>query len=209
MARLLYIQSSPRGPRSVSNEIARQFADGYATSHPDDTIEVLNLWDAPLPEMNGAMLEAVYRSRSGESHTREQADAWQSVVRTIEQFKTADKCLISVPMWNFSIPYKLKHYIDLLVHQGLTYRWTPNDGFEGLAADRPTMIVYARGGVYSPGSGLEHLDQQSVYLRQVLGFIGITNIQEIFVEPTAGAPDLKHETLAAARETAARLATGF
>ena len=61
-------------------------------------------------------------------------------------FKSADKYLVSLPMWNFSIPYKLKQYIDLLVHRGLTFSFTPEGGYKGLVTGKPLVAVYARGG---------------------------------------------------------------
>lgn len=71
------------------------------------------------------------------------------------------------------------------------------------------MAVYARGGAYGPGSGAEHWDQQSTYLKHIFGFIGFTDIREIFIEPTEANPTSKVEALAVARQKAEKLATYF
>ena len=84
-----------------------------------------------------------------------------------DHFKSADKYLVSLPMWNFSIPYKLKHYIDLLVHRRLTFSFTPEEGYKGLVTGRPLVAVCARGGD-GPGSGAEAWDQQGKYLETYL-----------------------------------------
>jgi FMN-dependent NADH-azoreductase len=112
-------------------------------------------------------------------------------------------------MWNFSIPYKLKHYIDLLVHRGLTFSFTPEEGYKGLVTGKPLVAVYARGGAYRPGSGAESWDQQTPYLRHILGFIGLTDIREIFVEPTEASPTSKDEAVAVANRQAVEIAARF
>lgn len=51
----------------------------------------------------------------------------KNVEDVIEQFTAADKYLFSLPMWNFGIPYKLKHYIDVIVQPGYTFSFTKKD----------------------------------------------------------------------------------
>ncbi len=72
-------------------------------------------------------------------------------------------------------------------------------GYKGLVTGKPAVVVYARGGAYGPGSGAEGYDQQSGYVRQLLGFIGFTDVKEVFVEPTLASATSKDEALAAAR----------
>ena len=129
--------------------------------------------------------------------------------RIADHFKSADKYVVSLPMWNFGIPYKLKHYIDLLVQPGLTFGFTPGEGYKGLVTGKPFLAIYARGGAYGPGSGAEAADQQSAYLKQIVGFIGFTNIQEIFVEPTLRSSTSKEEALIAANRKAVEIAAHF
>jgi FMN-dependent NADH-azoreductase len=207
MSKLLHIESSPRGDRSASITVARHFLDAYRAKHPGDTIETLDLWKTSLPEFNGPTIDAKYAVLSGQNPAGDQARAWQTVVKLADHFKSADKYLFSLPMWNFGIPYKLKHFIDVLVQPGLTFTFSPSDGFKGLVTGKPTAAIYARGGAYGPGSGAEGYDIQSGYLRQILGFIGISGIKEIFVEPTSvGA---KNEAVTAALAKADALVGTF
>jgi FMN-dependent NADH-azoreductase len=189
MAKLLHIESSPRGDRSASITVARQFIDAYRAAHPGDTVETLNLWTANLPEFNNAIIESKYAILSGQKQTPEQVAAWAAVVRVADQFKAADKFVFSLPMWNFGIPYKLKHWIDVIAQPGQTFTFSPETGYKGLVTGKPTVAIYARGGAYGPGTGAESYDAQSTYLKQLLGFIGITDLKEIFVEPTGSAKD--------------------
>jgi FMN-dependent NADH-azoreductase len=209
MAKLIHIQSSPRGSRSASYAVAARFTESYVAAHPGDTVDTLDLWQTHLPEINGAALEAAYAFKRGQPHSPEQLHVWQAIVRLAARFKSADKYLVSLPMWNFSIPYKLKHYIDLLVHRGLTFSFTPEEGYKGLVRGKPLVAVYARGGEYGPGSGAESWDQQSKYLNHIFSFIGFTDIREIFVEPTEATPTSKDEAVAAASRKAAEMAAHF
>jgi FMN-dependent NADH-azoreductase len=209
MAKLIHIQTSPRGSRSASQTVAARFIESYRAAHPGDTVETLDLWHTGLPEFNGATIDAKYAILHGLPHTPEQRQAWQAVVRIADHFKSADKYLVSLPMWNFGIPYKLKHYIDLLVQPGLTFSFTPAEGYKGLVTGKPLAAVYARGGAYGPGSGHEGYDQQSAYLKQILGFFGFTDIREIFVEPTLASPSSKEEAVTAANRKAAEIGARF
>jgi len=206
MSKLLHIEASPRGDRSASIAVARHFLDAYRAAHPGDTVETLDLWQTPLPEFDGATLDAKYAVMHGQSHTPDQLQAWYAVVKIAEHFKSADKYLFSLPMWNFGIPYKLKHFIDILAQPGLTFSFTPGEGYKGLVTGKPAVAIYARGGAYGPGTGAEAYDQQSGYLKQILGFIGFTDIREIFVEPTLASATSKDEAIANSNLKAGELA---
>jgi FMN-dependent NADH-azoreductase len=209
MAKLIHLQASPRIGRSASIAVAEHFLQVYRAKHPGDTVETLNLWEADLPEFDGATIDAKYAVINGQSHTPAQHGAWQAVGRIADHFKSADKYVFSVPMWNFGIPYKLKHFIDVLVQPGLAFSFTPEAGYKGLITGRPAVAIYARGGAYGPGSGAEAYDSQSSYLRQILGFIGFTDIKEIFVEPTLAGPTAKDDAVVAGNQKAAELAALF
>jgi FMN-dependent NADH-azoreductase len=207
MSRLLHIQASPRGDRSASTTVARQFIDAYRQVRPGDVIETLDLWETALPQFSGAAIDAKYAILHGQVHTPEQSRAWASVVRVAEQFKAADKYVFSLPMWNFGIPYKLKHWIDVLVQPGLTFSFSPETGYTGLVTGKPALAIFARGGAYGPGTGMEAYDAQSTYLKQVLGFIGVTDVKTVFVEPTLAAS--KEDALASANQKAQELVATF
>ena len=207
MSKLLHIQVSPRIGRSASIAVAEHFVEVYRARHAGDTVETLNLWETELPEFNGAAIDAKYAIMHGQPHTPAQLEAWKAVVRIADHFKSADKYLFSLPMWNFGIPYKLKHFIDVLVQPGLAFSFTPETGYTGLITGKPVVAIYARGGAYGPGTGAEGYDAQSAYLRQVLGFIGFADIKEIFVEPTLAGPTAN--AIAAGKLKAAQLASAI
>lgn len=205
MATLLYVESSPRKQHSASIEVAKAFLDAYAQSHTGDRIETLDLWAEDLPPFDGATIEAKYAILHGQKYSSEQAAAWQAVVRAFERFNAADKYLFSVPMWNFGIPYKLKHYIDVINQPGLSFSFSPEGGYKGLVTGKPAAVVYSRGGEYSqPGAAA--MDLQKAYLELWLRFIGFSDIHSIVVEPTLQAPEVVAKTKSVAKDIATKIA---
>jgi len=184
MSTLLYIQASPWGQRSKSITVADAFVETYKQKHPDDKIVTLDIFKEKLPAFDGLTAQAKYTILHGQKHSKEELQAWKKVEKIIEQFKSADKYVLAVPMWNFGIPYRLKQYIDILVQPGYTFSYSPETGYKGLVAGKPLLAVYARGGEYPPGSPGEALDLQTKYLQLILGFIGFTNVRSVIIEPT-------------------------
>jgi len=210
MSKVLYIQASPRGERSRSIAVADAFIESYRQTHPGDEIATLNVCTAKLPAFDGLALQAKYTILHGKEHTPEELEAWKAVEAVIEQFKSADKFVLAVPMWNFGIPYRLKQFIDLIVQPGYTFSYSPEEGYQGLVTAKPVFIAYARGGEYPEGSGAEAFDFQKKYLETILGFIGLTDIRSVVVQPTLmGGPDVAAEKQAEAVARARDLAKTF
>ena len=191
MSRLLYIQASPRVQRSHSIAVADAFIEAYERAHPDDKIVTLNLFDSSIPNFDGLAVQAKYAILHGQLHSKKEEQVWKSVEEVIEQFTSADKYVLAVPMWNFSVPYRLKQYIDLLVQPGYTFGYSEDTGYQGLVVGKPMLAVYARGGEYPAGSGTEAFDLQTKYIELIFGFIGFENIRSVITEPTLqGGPDV-------------------
>ena len=210
MAKVLYIQASPRVGRSYSIAAADAFVEAYRSLNPDDEIVKINLFEKNLPPFDGLTVRAKYTILHGAEHTDEELQAWKSVEALIEEFKSADKYVFAVPMWNFSIPYRLKQYIDILVQPGYTFSHSKEKGYQGLVTDKPAAIFYSRGGVYSPGSGAESYDHQTPYFEFILGFMGFKDFRICIVEPTLNAgPDTAKEKRGEAVEKAKEMAGSF
>jgi FMN-dependent NADH-azoreductase len=209
MASLLYIESSPRRERSASIQTARAFLDAYKQARPNDTIRTLNVFETALPAFDGFTINAKYTILHGGKPTAQEKDAWQNVEAVIEDFKRADKYVFAVPMWNFGIPYRLKHYIDVLVQPGYTFKVGPN-GYEGLVTGKPAMAIYARGGSYREGTPGAALDMQKRYLDAILRFIGFEDIRSLEVESTLeGGAEGEKKAVEEAKRRAGQMATDF
>jgi len=184
MSKLLYIKVSPRRERSYSNAIADAFVSAYKKQHPGDEVVTLDLFNMELPPFDGDTIDAKYAVMHGEKHTPEQREAWRIVENFIAEFKSADKYVLATPMWNFGIPYRLKHYLDILIQPGYTFTYSPEEGYKGLVTGKPIAVFYARGGQYPPGTDYEAYDLQTKYVDLILRFIGFTDIRSSIVEPT-------------------------
>jgi len=208
MAKLLYIESSPRKQRSKSISVARAFLEQYKETNPDDDIQTIDLWEKDLPEFDGYTIDAKYQVLHGQGFDADQQQAWRKVVDTCDEFKAADKYLISLPMWNFGIPYKLKHYIDVLTQPGQTFSFSPDTGYSGLVTGKPVTVIYARGGAYSSDQA-KGMDLQRGYMDLLLGFIGFTDIRSVLIEPTLASPDDVAKSEASAVEQAREIAAAY
>ena len=209
MQKLLYIQASPRKERSKSTQVASVFLESYQQSHVEDTVETLNIFEEDLPTFDGLKVQAKYTILHGKEHTPEERQAWDAIEKIITHFKSADKYVFSLPMWNFSIPYRLKQYIDILIQPGYTFTFGEN-GYEGLVKDKPVLVVYSRGGSFPEGSEREAFDMQKKYMELFLGFIGFENIQSIVVGPTLQGESSDIQTmLDASIQKARSLASNF
>jgi FMN-dependent NADH-azoreductase len=183
MAKLLHILASPR-VESYSTRVAKAFLDSYRQARPNDRIEVLDLFQADIPPFHAPQAKAKYAVIAGQTPRDEAQAAWQPVIKTIDHFKGFDKYVISSPMWNFGVPYRLKQYIDVLVQPSLTVAYSPDKGYTGLVTGRPLMLILARGGEYRTGNPSETFDFQEPYLRGIFGFIGFTDIRTIHIQGT-------------------------
>jgi FMN-dependent NADH-azoreductase len=196
--------------RSHSITVADAFVDSYRQIHPDDKIKIIELFEKSLPAFDFAAATAKYKIMHNEKLAQQDQEIWAEIVSAIGEFKLADKYVMAVPMWNFSIPYRLKQYIDIIVQPTYTFSVAEDGNYEGLVKDRPVFIAYARGGEYPPGTDKERFDMQKRYLELILAFIGFSDIRSVVVEPTlAGGPHIAKQRLDEAIERARQIAKEF
>ena len=208
MAKLIYIKTSPR-KRSHSSRIAKEFVDAYRIAHPEDTVEELDLWNMDLPPFDGDTIDAKYAVMHQQSQTEGQKQAWHHVTDLFQQFVSGDKYLFSIPMWNFGIPYRLKHYIDLITQPGLAFNVSADGKYTGLVTSKPALLVYSSGGGYRLGSGGESYDIQKPYMKLWLQFIGFKEIREIVADGTLGDPSKAKQAEESGLKEAKELANTF
>lgn len=199
--RLFHINASPRGARSRSDRVAQSFLEALGKVE----VERLDLSSAKLPEFDGTVIEGRYALLAGEAVAPETVARWEEMGRLARQLLAHDTWLITTPMWNFGVPYRLKHYIDLVTHPGMLFNVT-EEGVEGLAAGR-TVIVIGAGALDVEGvPGLAVLDHQIAYLRHWLEFIGVNDIRTLRVAPTYGPEEAVEQVMQAACNEAVKLA---
>jgi FMN-dependent NADH-azoreductase len=180
--KLLHIDASALGSHSVSRGLTQSIVaeltraePGYTVSYRDLAVEPLGHW-SPVADANDPS------SLLGQA--------------LLEEFLAADTIVIGAPMYNFGIPSQLKAWIDRIAVAGKTFQYTAN-GPEGLAKGKRVIIASSRGGIYSAGPAAG-LDFQEPYLRAVLGFLGITDIEFIRAEGVNMSAEHKTQVVEAA-----------
>ena len=179
-----YIECSPRGERSHSTKIAQAYIEQAKKNIPDLELNHINPWSLNLPEFDGDMLNAKYSVIRGTDPSADEVSAWSNVKNIFDEFNNADHYLFSVPMWNFNIPYKLKHYVDIITQPGMSWSYTPEDGYKGLMTDKTATVIYSTGDGYGEGTGFESFDMQKPYVNLWLTFLGFKKIERVVVDRT-------------------------
>lgn len=200
MSRLLQIIGSPRAT-SVSTQLARAFMDAYREAHPADEIDVLDLWADDLPFFGGAAADGKLKGMSGVALPPDEQAAFDGVLGHIARLKAADKVVISTGMWNFSVPYRVKHYIDVVVQAGHTFGFDPMRGYFGLVTGRPVQLILATGGDYTQPP-MAAADMLTPYLTSVFRFMGFEDIRPLTAGSTAYPPEVSGPSIARAIEGA-------
>ncbi|RUT10198.1 FMN-dependent NADH-azoreductase 1 [Dulcicalothrix desertica PCC 7102] len=200
MAHLLHIDASPRGTRSQSRRMTREFVEKWQLAHPNDTVTYRDIGRHPVPHVDESWIAAAFSSP--EQHTPELQKAISISDQLVDEFLAADIYVIGVPMYNFSVPSTFKAYIDQIVRVGRTVAFEPNDSanvFKPLVLGKKMFIVEARGDSgFHPGGRYEKMNHHDPYLVTVFGFMGITDITFIHVENEEYGGDKLAESVARA-----------
>lgn len=188
--RLLHLQASP-SVASHSREIADAFVTRYRERHADAQVDVADVWQLPLPEFDADMIAAKFAVLRSQQATDVQQRLWARAVALAQAFNAADHYVINVPMWNLGLPYKLKHYMDVVTLPGQNWAWSRDTGYRALLpAGKRAVLVFSSASAYGPDglSDQGNLDTQKAAMRAWLRFLGIDVAQEIVVAPTLGDP---------------------
>lgn len=181
ICKVLYLNSSGSDNRSYTGQTAREFLAKYTLIHPEHLIEEINLWDEKLLSFGLSHVESKMRIASGQDLPEDKLKHL-AVEEMTSQLQAAGKVIISCPMWNYSIPYVLKQYIDCVVQSNLTFSDTAH-GPEGLVIGRPLLLITSSSSDFSK-EPMKSLDFQVPYLKAIFGFIGFRDFHHIYIGNT-------------------------
>ena len=190
MPTLLHLNASPRGDYSVSRQLSKAVVEEWKKNNPGGKVIYRDLSEKPLPFVDLPWIAAAYSTP--DQHTPEQQAAIGVSNELVDELLAADEIVIGTPMYNFNVPAALKGWVDHIVRLGRTF----NEKYEGLAAGKKVRVVVASGGSYGPGAYMEKADLFSPYIRFILGFIGIKDV-EIYMADGTSAIILGRSTLEA------------
>jgi FMN-dependent NADH-azoreductase len=180
--KLLHLDTSALGANSVTRELSAAIVARWQDAVPGLSVDYRDLDTNPLPHLTGDVLTGV------NAEAKAEGDA------TMDQFLASDVIVIGAPMYNFGIPSTLKAWIDRIAVAGKTFRYTEK-GPEGLATGKRAIVASGRGGVYGDANPA---DFQEAYLRQVLGFLGVNDVEFVRAEGVAYSPQHRTDAMTAA-----------
>jgi len=200
---ILQVNSSARswnnGQGSQSTRLANELVSGLRAANPDATHTVRDLTSNPHPVLDEATLGALFTP--AEQRTPEQQARVALDEALIAELQAADVVVLGVPMVNFGITSQLKNWFDAVAKARVTFAYTEK-GPVGLLTGKKVYAVLARGGVHRD----QPSDSQVPYLRTMLGFLGMTDVEFIYAEGLAMGPDAEARALESARSEIARIA---
>lgn len=199
MKTILQINSSIYSGDGQSTKLADALVARLRAQRPDAELVVRDLARDPLPHLDaerfGAFLAKPEARTPAQQALVKQSDA------LIDELKRARTIVIGLPMYNFGVPSQLKAWFDHVARAGITFRYTEK-GPVGLLTGKKAYVVSTRGGRYA-GTGQDH---ETPFLRQFLGFLGITDVEFVYAEGLAMGEAPRNEALSRAREAIGRIA---
>lgn len=201
MSTLLLLTASPR-PDSYSTRFAKELASSLQAREPGSTIVHRDLTAPTMPHMDNAFAAAIHKP--ADTFSAAEARAIELSDTLVAELLAADTLVIGTALINFGICSTLKSWIDHTGRVGKTFKYTET-GPVGLVTAKKAYIVLASGGIYSEGPAAS-LDHATPYLKSVLGFLGIKDVEVIRAEGIHRGPDGASRAVTAAQARIAELA---
>jgi FMN-dependent NADH-azoreductase len=188
---ILQINSSARTAGSHSTRLAQDVVQRLQAAHPEAALTLRDLGKTPHPALDEATLQALFTPADQRSAAQTARVAQDEAL--IAEVQAADVLVLGVPMYNFGVPAALKNWIDAIARAGVTFKYT-DQGPVGLLAGKKVYVTLARGGLYRDTPA----DTQVPYLKTVLGFLGMTDLQFVYAEGLAMGSEAEQKALASA-----------
>jgi FMN-dependent NADH-azoreductase len=198
MKTLLQLDTSLYSSAGQSSRLTADFVEGWLAQHPRGRVIARDLARDPVPHLTEARFQAFF-SKPGE-RTSEQQEIVDYSDALIAELAAADVIAIGLPLYNFAVPSSLKAYFDHIARAGVTFSYSAN-GPVGLLTGKKVYVFATRGGQYAGTA----LDTQTAYVKQFLGFLGMTDIEFVYAEGLALGEATKDAALAGARASIAEV----
>ena len=183
MTRILRIDSSSRFEGSHSRELADYFQAAWLEKYPQDEIVVRDVVKTPLPHISDTTIAGFYTPDEQKTPEIKQAIALSDEL--IEELQSSEVLLISVPIYNFSVPSALKAWIDQVVRPNHTFAYDGTN-FTGLVKVKRAYVICAYGSSGYVNGEFASFNFLQPYLKSLFGFIGISEIEFFHLQGTTG-----------------------
>jgi FMN-dependent NADH-azoreductase len=205
MAAILHIDSSPRGDRSHSRQLAKTFITAWQTAHPEDVIIYRDLRQFPIPHVTEEWIAADFTPP--EARTDEMKDEIALSDELVDEFLSVDRCVFSVPMYNFSVPSNFKAYIDQIVRVDRTFSVVREGEWKGLVEGKKVLFITTRGGDYGTDSPIAEWDCQEPFLKTAFRFIGVTDVEFVHANGLDAGDEARRRGISTAQAEIQKLVT--
>lgn len=198
MKTLLKLNTSLYAGAGVSASLADEFVRAWKSGHPRSEVIARDLAADPVPHLTEERFGAFLAKPADRTAAQQAAVDYSDGL--VSELERADVIVLGLPMYNFGVPSTLKAYFDHVARAGVTFRYTAN-GSVGLLTGKKVYVLATRGGQYA---GTPH-DHETAYVRQFLGFLGLTDVEFVFAEGLAMGEEAKNAALARAKASIAEL----
>lgn len=200
MTNILVIDSSANGDASVSKLLVGEALAGLLAAHAGASVVRHDLGANPIPHITAANLAGL----RGEPATAEEKATRALSDQLIAELKEADIILVGAPMYNFGVSTVLRSWFDHVLRAGQTFAYSA-EGPKGLLTGKRAIVIEARGGFYSEGPA-KGIDFQEPYLRQLFGFVGVTDVTFVHAEKIGFGPEARAAAIDGAKAKLAAIA---
>ena len=194
MKTLLKLNTSLYSNAGQSSRLADEFVAAWLGNHPGAQVIARDLAREPVPHLTEERFQALLSKPDERSVTQQAVVTYSDML--IDELRRADVIVLGLPMYNFGVPSTLKAYFDHIARSGVTFRYTEN-GAVGLLQGKKVYVLAARGGQYAGTA----LDTETAYVRQFLGFLGMTDVEFVYAEGLALSPASKDAGIEQAKRT--------
>ncbi|MDT2815129.1 FMN-dependent NADH-azoreductase [Vagococcus carniphilus] len=203
MNNVLVIKAHPlTANESRSLTVLDAFINAYKENHSEDAVTIVDIYEEEVPEIDKALFTAWKDAAQEKELTADQIARLTRYNELTEQFLNADKVIIANALWNLGIPSRLKAWIDTVVVNGKTFKYSET-GPIGLTSGKKLLHIQSNGGQYG-GS-----DPSSIYIKTIFNFMGVQDVEQIFVEGIDHRPEMGEQIINEAKQKAVTLAKTF
>ncbi|HFU4218229.1 TPA: FMN-dependent NADH-azoreductase [Streptococcus suis] len=176
MATVLIVKAHPLdAQKSYALRALEEFQTRYASLHPEDEIEIVDVFEDQIPALDKPLLEAMGAAKKGIEVSPEQAERLDRYNALTQQFLASDKIVVVNPLWNLNVPSQLVSWINTINVAGLTFKYGP-EGSVGLVKGKKVLHIQSNGGVYAGQ------DPAAQYIKSIFEFLGFEDIYQVFIE---------------------------
>jgi FMN-dependent NADH-azoreductase len=198
MKTLLQLNTSLFSDGGQSSRLAARFVADWRVRNLHSTVIARDLAADPVPHITAERFQS-FLAPAGQRTPAQQAVVDYSD-ELIDELRRADVIVIGLPMYNFGVPSTLKAYFDHIARAGVTFRYTEK-GPQGLLTGKKVYVFATRGGSYAGTPG----DNETAFVRQFLGFLGIDDIEFVYAEGLAIGEASRNAALARAERAIEQL----